>query len=166
MDALFTAIETSIEQENWHAAIALSLTIPDICARLEDPRNKSKGAYIGWFERHLQSTYESRYRPEPFINAADFYALRCAFLHAGVDELTQQPVRDRLSRIRFSTVGPHIAQINDVLVLHPRNFCQEVLAAARAWSGKVAQDASVLARMNALAAIEHEAFSPVDGFGI
>lgn len=72
------------------AALALALTVPDICAQIEDPTNKNVGErYKKWFTRHLDKYYKGNFTftgiPMEMqeFNADICYKLRCALLHSG-----------------------------------------------------------------------------------
>jgi len=41
MKQLITSIESSIKNENWHAAILVALTLPDIAGKIEYPISSS-----------------------------------------------------------------------------------------------------------------------------
>lgn len=41
MDRFTSAVRQSLENKNWYAALYLSLTLPDICARLESDDGKT-----------------------------------------------------------------------------------------------------------------------------
>jgi hypothetical protein len=52
MDRFTTAIRQSVENKNWYAALYLSLTLPDICARLESDNGKTNRAkFVAWFDQ-------------------------------------------------------------------------------------------------------------------
>lgn len=85
MEHLIAAVRDALAKESWYAALALSLTLPDTCASIEDPGpHKSSRRTIAWFDAHAAKYF----RPSPpvgqqFLTGEDFWKLRCSFLHQG-----------------------------------------------------------------------------------
>ena len=100
MRHLLTAINASIAQQNWYAALSLTLALPDICGWLEDPSAPTQDRYVSWFDRFVAGNYESF-----FLSGRDCYALRCAFLHEGREEIITQRAREVLDRFQFTVVA-------------------------------------------------------------
>ena len=89
-------IRHALKLDLYYCALALSLTLPDICAHVEYPNEESNRArYIKWLETYAEpyftvdseilvdnTTMEYNWFPKD-----QCYALRCAFLHAGNFEL-------------------------------------------------------------------------------
>ncbi|OGK44080.1 hypothetical protein A2957_01300 [Candidatus Roizmanbacteria bacterium RIFCSPLOWO2_01_FULL_38_11] len=75
MRRIIDSVYNAIENENWYAALFVSLSFPDICAALESGETSGK-KYADWFEKNL-----SQYKG--FLSGNDCYALRCALLHLG-----------------------------------------------------------------------------------
>jgi hypothetical protein len=72
----------------WHAALALALALPDICAAAEGLPDGRK-RYKDWVEAYVQT----KGRLTNFLKSLDgsgLYALRCAFLHVGDSDITKQ----------------------------------------------------------------------------
>jgi hypothetical protein len=59
MQHLLTAINVSLVEQNWYAALSLTLALPDICGWLEDPSPPSQDRYVSWFDRFVAANYES-----------------------------------------------------------------------------------------------------------
>lgn len=142
MEGFFDDLEKAVRAENWHAALVMSLTLPDICAKAVTPTEGSKRRYVAWFDQHLRPRYTSGVGPwrEPvvFLSGDDCYALRCALLHEGSADITQQQARKVLELFRFYVPGKrniraHRNRMNDTLILMVDEFATEVLDAARAW---------------------------------
>ncbi len=79
---------------NYYAALATTLNFPDICGWIVDPTVVSKARYIAWFDRYVAHHYVHCIGPDHertvFLSGTDCYALRCAFLHEGREEITEQ----------------------------------------------------------------------------
>ena len=139
MDRFTSAIRQSLENKNWYAALYLSLTLPDICARLESDNGKSSRAkYTAWFDEYLADRYRHQIgpnlTPHVFISGNDCYALRCAMLHEGGADITTQQCREVLEKFHFTVVGDHCNQFNSVLQLDVPTFCNDVCEAVKHWN--------------------------------
>jgi hypothetical protein len=77
----------------------------------------------------------------------DCYALRCAYLHQGLDDVSTQRVEKVLSGFIFSeppTSGDtHRNQFNNVLQLQVDVFCRELCDGVIAWLTEVADDGKI-----------------------
>ena len=169
MQQLIAAIRGSLQSENWHAALFLSLAIPDICSKLENPESGNSGPrYRAWFDRFLAPLNKTNIMGHEvtFMTAGDCWALRCSLLHEGTDDVGEQRARETISRFRFTTLGSHRIKIENVLVLNTARFCEEVCAAAEAWGNEVQGNAEVQQRIAGIVKIEHGAFSPYPGVRI
>jgi hypothetical protein len=134
----FAAIFEEIREANKaglsHAALALTLTIPDICAALISPKGKSNGdSYATWFDDHL-GVYKGR------LSGKDLYSIRSGILH----EARSDRPHMQWERIVFDTKqGNHRGSIAgiayngvrmpDTFVVNVSRFSEEMIAAAEAW---------------------------------
>ncbi len=161
------ALRNSIATKNYYAALALAITLPDVCGRITAGR-ASKAQYVAWIKSYLPADYwrlgegASLFgRPWPRTTPEDFYALRCAYLHEGTDDITDQRVRQALDQFRFvvskggitshqnpTVIGP--AGNRFVLPLDVTEFCREICAGVEAWSRDVAGDSAAQARLSSL----------------
>ncbi|MDP3028486.1 MAG: hypothetical protein Q8O04_03150 [Deltaproteobacteria bacterium] len=138
MERFTSAIKKSLETENWYSALYLSLTLPDICARLESDDGKTnRTKYITWFDKYLAKYYQHKIGGSKelhvFISGNDCYALRCALLHEGGTDITTQICRETLEKFHFTVVGAHCNQINNVLQLDVPSFCKDVCNSIDSW---------------------------------
>ena len=168
MHKLINAIRNSLSESNWHSAIFITLTMPDICARLEDPTLKSKQRYINWYSRYLKEIYAA-FEERPFLTPSDCYALRCAILHEGTTEIEDKRSREILDEICFmrpdsqglGAIKPgHCTlllnvQVNDrhfksALCLHIDRFCEDMCVAVERWMADVASDTNTQERLSSM----------------
>ncbi|MBD2138520.1 hypothetical protein H6F32_13175 [Anabaena sp. FACHB-1237] len=107
MKELKEAVRQAIKQGNWYAALATALTLPDICGWLEDPNpNKAVGErYKRWYNTYIKEDYSGFYdnsnKEVSILTGEDCYALRCAYLHSGQDDISKQKVP--LDKFQFIT---------------------------------------------------------------
>lgn len=141
MDNLSKAIESAITNKSWYGALFVALCVPDICGYVESPTTRSQARYEKWFEKYMLNKYSSFIGPDKtphtFISPSDCYALRCALLHEGREEIVDQRARDALDRFHFIEPPPnrqiHLNQINNILQLQVDVFCKDVLEGLAQW---------------------------------
>jgi len=149
------ALESALKERNWYAALFIALTVPDICGYLETPGAGSRRRYEAWFDRYMGEKYTSLIGPDRtphvFLSGADCYALRCAFLHEGRDEITEQRAREALERFHFVEPAPnryiHCNQRNQVLQLQVDVFCRHILEGFSSWIGEASNCMEIRERM-------------------
>lgn len=103
-----TAMLEAEKAQNNYAAIALALTLPDICGSVDDPGiGKSKARYVKWWNTYASEPFDRLFPKQeeaaPLIAGDDAWALRNAFLHAGQDrwEEPESDGRRRIRKVRF-----------------------------------------------------------------
>lgn len=155
MQHLIDATRQAVKNENWHAALALALTMPDICARIQYPelKNRSEQRYVQWFDKYLAANYIGGLLPTPFMQGGDLYALRCAYLHQGEMALDGHKAKKLIERFRLTVPGPGVfhrnrtgtmdehGNISDMtLQLSVDMFCDEICTAVESWLKDVNSD--------------------------
>jgi hypothetical protein len=146
MDRFISAINRSLETDNWNAALFQALTLPDICARLEAENGKTSGPkYVEWFDKYLASSYRDEIgchgEIHVFLSGSDCYALRCAMLHEGSDDIGSQRARQTLDRFQFTANRTaHLNQDGPVLQLDVSAFCMSMTWAAQRWLNDFRRD--------------------------
>lgn len=160
------AVCGALLQENWYAALALALALPDICSSLETPdkaeRRKVGRRYARWFKTWLEPMHTmctgADMRPHVFLNGNDCYALRCSLLHQGTDDIMDQQARDVLERFQFIApvrgVVYHRNQIGNHLQLQVDIFCREIVNAVHSWEAAKAGNATIAKEKQGLLVIE------------
>ena len=85
-------LDKSLKCDCLLSALALALTIPDICGKAKYPEIKSIGnryrkwfdEYIGEYEKKVVTNEEgTKHLGMPYLSGELVYKLRCAFLHSG-----------------------------------------------------------------------------------
>ena len=86
LQPLLGSIRAAVAYQIWHAALALTLTLPDICAKIEWPEEKkSRTRYRTWWDEHFGDSYQYGKGPNDHVTGDEVYLLRCAYLHEGSD---------------------------------------------------------------------------------
>ncbi|WP_395659779.1 hypothetical protein [Nocardioides sp.] len=164
MQHLIRAARQAVQQGNWYAALSLALTLPDICGKLENPSHRSRQRYVTWCDAYLVPKYThligSDREPHVFLHGDDCYALRCAVLHEGADDILEQHARKALTAFRFVTPPRgggqiHCNQINSILQLQVDVFCEDVCQGVDTWIELAqATNPEAMARVDRLMEIE------------
>ena len=92
----------SIENECFIAALALALTIPDICGKAEYPSANIAERYIKWYNKYI-GDYEKCPDPYgtdmPYTSGELVYNLRNSLLHQGTPNVDASKVKEERCRI-------------------------------------------------------------------
>ena len=156
MRTILNEIEGALNANLYYAAIALTLTLPDVCAALEHPTGKSNGnRFKTWWRQNLAENY-------PQITDVDMWMLRNGVVHQG----RFGPEGMQYSRILFTIPNPqrnvyHRNIVNDALNLHAEIFCQDVMDAVRQWLIDKADDPTVLRNLPNLLTLRPEGMAPL-----
>ncbi len=158
MKHLINSVNKSLDNGNYISALYLSLTLPDICARIESIDNKtSKKKYIEWFNAYLSQQYKHRIGSENkehvFLTGDDLYALRCAVLHEGRLDISEQSAKKIHDKFLFTIGHPHLRQINSVLQLDVSSFCKEICKGVSEWLRVFQDDPRIKNKLNDLLSI-------------
>jgi hypothetical protein len=140
-------IHYAVNATAFYSALALALAIPDICGAIEFPDEQAVGRrYRDWFESWCGLM-------QSYVGAADCYAIRCSYLHEGIQEFGGRSTIDAtLSHIQF-TVGmggggwsyTNIAaapgsDAKPAVRIPVELFCRDMTTSADAWRRSRASD--------------------------
>lgn len=163
MNHFISALETSLKTQNWYSVLFISLTLPDICGKIDEPNETSKKRTINWFNKYLKPTYTSNigadHTEHVFLNGSDFYALRCAYLHEGSDDITSQSAQEILEKFKFiqpitNNICIHRNQSHKTLQLQVDQFGEEVLDALKKWTNDISSTPEKIIKIDNLLKIE------------
>lgn len=165
VEAYIGSVRSSIHSKNWHAALIDALILPDICGHLENPKLKSQERYTKWFTKYLGHKYASA-PSHIWLSPEDCYALRCAIVHHGSDDITDQRCQKILHEFVFIRPGTHpfgmshcvrITNCNfygrefeEALALDLGIFCEDFFQAVEAWEQAITSDLVITSKMNDL----------------
>ena len=128
------AIEKSLAEGNSYAALSLALALPDICANVCSPSAGSQKRYVKWYNQFMLPKYIRHIGADKkehiFLRGEDCYALRCALLHEGTNNITDQRAQEALDSFNF-VVPPdgwtvHMNQDGNALQLQVDVFCRDI----------------------------------------
>lgn len=88
-------ITVSLENNAYISALALALTIPDICGKAEYPNeNGNKKRYLDWYETYIGVVYKNALSRDttsmPYLSGEIIYSLRCSLLHQGTPNIEEK----------------------------------------------------------------------------
>jgi hypothetical protein len=168
MRHLIDGVRHAVAGRSWYAALGMALALPDICGYAETPGSgNSRARYSRWFAANVEPLYTQPPPPwreggTPLVSLSgdDCYALRCAFLHQGEIDITDQRARDVLDRFVFVVTPPKVSMHysttlrgeHRTLLLQVDLFCEDICKAVDAWLAALT-DPDVRARVAALPTI-------------
>lgn len=147
VETILEDIERALDVGAFYLAIAVSVSLPDICGALETEDGASHpNRYKDWFARYLADELE--------LSAEDLLSMRHGILHQG-----HFGSQRNLPRILFSGPGGK-AEIHNIgyiiwpagspeappdqtLCLDTRTFCKTILKAVRRWRADSAENPNV-----------------------
>lgn len=154
----------------WHAALALSLALPDICAKATPTRMH----YTEWFDRYVAPELKvpwGLFPDDPASYSAmtghDAYALRNAVLHSGDDDLStyrkaSEAFLESIILTQSRTVGgPGVRKLRIPMgdrkaqfALPVGHLCDFICRGVRKWAEEFQDDPSVRARLDRIVTIK------------
>lgn len=164
MQHLVDAVRESLQQKNWYAAVAVALTLPDICGKLQQPSAGSQARYVDWCTTYLTPKYTSS--DHVFLSGKDAYALRCAVLHEGSDDVVNQRAHEALEKFRLTRpsetggLNSHNNQYGSLLQLQVPDFCEDICAGVESWLADTAADAAIATKLASMMKIDLDDPSP------
>ncbi len=94
-------IETCLKNRCYFAALALTLTLPDICGAAEYPDETSVAKrYISWYDKYIgdYERKECNTENESYLSGEIIYNLRNTFLHQGNPTINKEKVKEEQNR--------------------------------------------------------------------
>ena len=153
-------VEQNIEDERWQSALALALTLPDICGgiafpeivkryrdgrimldRQKNPTRDVGGQYIRWFDEYAGAYFKlSPTDEKPYICGDRCWQLRCEYLHQNkgfLNDENESPVRFHLG----VNCGTSVCQLDQTTMnsdgmdirIDIEQFCRRMCRAVRAY---------------------------------
>lgn len=139
LQPLLDSIRAAVKDQNWHSALALALTLPDICARIETGQ-KGKRRYFKWWTDNFGDSYTYGSGPTDHVKAEEVYLLRCAYLHEGSDSLDptdRQKLNALIEKFKFVISNDHLKKQRTTVLLNVRTFCLDMCSRVEGWEKNV-----------------------------
>lgn len=122
-------IEKAIDNDAFISALALALTIPDVCGSRLFPKTGVGKRYVKWFDEYVAASYmqdpdnpmvcrdRNGSRKDRYFCGDDCYALRCVFLHEGTNVPHVEKGKTSFNAIQFHIFalkgGDSISYVSD-----------------------------------------------------
>lgn len=152
-------IERALDAKLYYLAIVMVLTLPDICAALENPTGTGgRKRYKEWYNKYIAFRY-------PYITADDIWNLRCGIVHQG---RCGHPAM-RYDRVVFTLPGPLRRHRNFIMGknfikgaynLDAEMFCREIIESVRQWYDARQNDQNVQNNLPHMVQYRHRGFPP------
>jgi len=158
MEFIFSEIENCLKAKLYYSAFVCALILPDTCASLSAPNEKTNVRYIEWYKKYVHSE-------KNFYTSEDCYALRCSMVHEGATFAH----KSKFSRVLFilpeySNIFGHnnMIQIGDemVLMIDINIFCREIVNGARKWFSEIQQNEHFKKNYQKIIKIHPEGYPP------
>ena len=162
-------IERAHKAQLYYVAVAVALSIPDICSALEsDPANPytTPKSYVHWFDENVAGSFS-------LLDGLSCYRLRCGVLHQGKGQHSKM----EYDRVLFvppgaMTITEGLSANNGgraerVLMLGTSTFCTKMIEAGRTWYDRNRSSSNVQANMPNVVRYRPEGFAPhIVGFPV
>lgn len=92
-------IANTLKNKCYFSALAMSLTLPDICGTAEYPHETSTAKhYIEWYNKYLDE-YMVGDKDNPYLSGEIVYNLRNTFLHTGSPNINSSKVKNEANQL-------------------------------------------------------------------
>lgn len=155
MDVILGDLERALGAGLYYVAIAVALSLPDVCAALESPNGETSAAkYKAWYDKYVACKY-------PALTSSDCWSLRCGVLHQG---RFGHP-NSQYGRVLFTVPSAqrnvfHNNILNDALNLDAIIFCRDMIGSTRQWFTAARSDATVKANLPNLVQFRPKGLAP------
>lgn len=154
IDSLIEEIEAAIDHGLFFSAVAVALTLPDVCSALElnqtDPNSVSNNVgqrYCKWFDTYLSSHFS-------ILTAQDCYRLRCGILHQakfGHHRTQYDRIIFTLPDSNNNIVHEFISKRSEsILSLDSICFCRIMIRSVRRWVDTTRYNENVISNSDRL----------------
>ena len=107
-------VTACINSECFVAALALALTLPDICGKAEFPNDSVGQRYIQWYDKHIGQYEKPNLKGAddmPYPSGEVVYSLRNSMLHQGTPNVDSAKIKEDSCKINHFTLL--IADVRD-----------------------------------------------------
>lgn len=148
-------IEGALNARLYYLAVAMALTLPDICAALESSDGvTSPTRYKAWFDSYMAKNI-------PSMTATDCYSLRCGVVHQG--RFGHEKMRyGRAIFLLPNEQNIHFSDcmIDDAFFYSADIFCHRIIKTARDWFEAKKADPNVQKNLPNLVQLRPDGLAP------
>lgn len=94
-------IRKALDNDCWYSALALALTLPDICGEIEFKQFHSVGKrYREWYLKYIQKKgyYTAPNNKDILFTSEECYQLRCSFLHSHLYDIENSYLKESIKQ--------------------------------------------------------------------
>ena len=102
LQRIIDEVRKSLDNECYIAALALALTIPDICGKAEYPAYRNKNRYTQWYDESVgysEKLPDSYEKDMPYLSGEVLYSLRNMMLHQGTPNIDSTAVKEERCKV-------------------------------------------------------------------
>lgn len=104
LEQIIDDVDRALENEAFFAALALVLTLPDICGKAQYPEAAVSKRYINWYDEHIgkheQCPCEHCKEVQmPYLSGEVIYSLRNSMLHQGTPNIDKKRISNTANKI-------------------------------------------------------------------
>lgn len=141
------SVKHSLDNNNYFAAIMVSLTLPDICSKIEYGNTEgNKKRYEKWIRNYFLHMLNKEIKNIDYLTPENIYQLRCSMLHEGSNK-----AKTNLNTLNIDEIIPYkndvdwdYIAISDTKILSTSEkkttlfldvefFCKQILNSVENW---------------------------------
>lgn len=102
---LIDDMNKALDNDCFFSALAIALTLPDICGKAKYPNAYTKDRYIDWYEEYISPDEKCPdFEEMPYLSGEVVYQLRCSFLHSGNPNIEKDRINEECCKIDSFTL--------------------------------------------------------------
>ena len=101
IEKLLDDVNKALDADCYFAALALALTLPDICGKAEYPQKGTSRRYKDWYDEYI-GKYEQSPLQEykmPYLSGEVVHSLRNSLLHQGTPSISTDDIKEERNKI-------------------------------------------------------------------
>jgi len=145
MKRILDAVNKDLEINNYYSALYVSLSLIDVCAKIEYNNINNKERYVNWLNKYYLPLYEKNIN-NPMIPANAIYQFRCSVLHESTNYINKDNRKKHddiknLYKIILFTGSSHRnkstvsngKEIIEEIQINVKNFIEEIINSISKW---------------------------------
>ena len=135
MKKILKEIEKALKEEMYYSALALTLTLPDICGRAEYGKKSNRERYEKWMENYVIQDFENPDELSQFksFTPKNCWELRNSILHSGNKKTKFKQLYLTNGNLFSITLYKKDSKYNLKLTIGVKYFCSKICKAAETY---------------------------------
>ena len=97
IEAYVKDIQNALKNRSFFSALALALTLPDICGMAEFPGMSVGERYVSFYDKYIKSSAPTW--GNPYISGEVVYNLRNTYLHQGSPNINSEKIKEEINQV-------------------------------------------------------------------